>query len=182
MAIALVVVGQPYLRKTLRFKLIEIHMFDLFKNILFIFFGLFAVTWFVSSGGGWQELAKFYRTEQSLPKTFLLTENQRITFKRENKSGVMSLNGLGIGLLDYGFYLSSASVFAPLNMLMPTLLIPWSDIAYRKIAATNFLNEYYTFYLGNPRIVRFSINADTINKLEQDYGESIFINKLGEPE
>ncbi|WP_222427323.1 hypothetical protein, partial [Hyella patelloides] len=59
---------------------------------------------------------------------------------------------------------------------------PWADISYRKIAATNSLNEYYTFYLGNPRMVRFSLNTDTINKLEQDYGESIFKNKLGEPE
>ncbi|VEP16013.1 hypothetical protein H1P_3970008 [Hyella patelloides LEGE 07179] len=36
--------------------------------------------------------------------------------------------------------------------------------------------------MGNPRMVRFSLNTDTINKLEQDYGESIFKNKLGEPE
>jgi len=31
-------------------------------------------------------------------------------------------------------------------------------------------------------MVRFSLDADTISKLEQDYGEPIFRNKLGEPE
>lgn len=157
-------------------------MFELTKNILFIIIGISAVTWLVSSGGGWQELAEKYKTEDNLPRTFLVTENQRINFSSENKSSSMALDRLGIGVLDYGLYLSSSSTFVPLNFLLPTLLIPWSDISYRKIAATNSLNEYYTFYLGNPRIARFSLNAETINKLEQDYGESIFRNKLGEPE
>ena len=31
-------------------------------------------------------------------------------------------------------------------------------------------------------MVRFSLNVDTIHKLERDYGESIFVNKLGEAE
>lgn len=156
-------------------------MFELIKNILFAFAGIFAFYWFMSDFGGWQELAEKYRTENSLPKTFLITENQRTTFKRENKSGVTSLTNLGIGVSDYGLYLSNSSFPDPLNRF-PALLIPWLDVAYRKIAATNSLNEYYTFYLGNPRIVRFSLDKDTIDKLEQDYGEPIFRTKLGEAE
>jgi hypothetical protein len=156
-------------------------MYELIRNVIFIIAGIFTLSWFISDSGGWSELAEKYRTENSLPETFLIAENQRISFKSENKSGVTSLTNLGIGVSDYGLYLSNSSFFAPLN-LSPALLIPWSDIAYRKIAATNSLREYYTFYLGNPRIVRFSINSDTIDRLEQDYGESIFVNKLGEPE
>ena len=156
-------------------------MYELFKNVFFIIGGIFTLSMLISDFGGWRELAEKYRTENSLPKTFLIAENQRITFKRENKSGVSSLTNLGIGVSDYGLYLSNSSFPDPLN-LSPALLIPWSDIAYRKIAATNPLREYYTFYLGNPRIVRFSINSDTIDRLEQDFGESIFMNKLGEPE
>lgn len=156
-------------------------MFELIINIIFAITGIFAFYWFMSSAGGWQELAEKYRTEHSLPKTFLITENQRISLTTENKSSGMALTGLGIGVSDYGLYLSNPSFPDPLNRF-PALLIPWSDVAYRKVAATNSLTEYYTFYLGNPRMVRFSLNADTISKLEQDYGESIFKNKLGEPE
>ena len=156
-------------------------MNDLIKNILFAIVGICVFYWFMADVGGWRELAEKYRTEHNLPKTFLITENQQIVFKRENKSGVAALTSLGIGVSDYGLYLSNPSFPDPLN-LCPALLIPWSDVAYRKVAATNSLREYYTFYLGNPRMVRFSLNKDTINKLEQDYGEPIFSNKLGEPE
>ena len=155
-------------------------MFELIRNILFIFTIIFALYCFISAG--WQELAEKYRTESELPRTFLITENQRITFNSETKNISTSLPNLGIGVSDSGLYLSHPSIsLDPLDRF-PALLIPWSDIAYRRIAATNSLREYYTFYLGNPRMVRFSLNGETINKLEQDYGESIFRNKLGEPE
>ena len=153
-------------------------MFELIKNILFLFTGIFALYWFLSDS--WQELAEKYKTEHSLPNTFLIIDNQRISFRCENKSSSSAFTQLGIGVSDYGLYLSNPSLPDPLNRF-PALSIPWSDIAYRRVASTNSLGEYYTFYLGNPRIVRFSINADSINKLEQDYGERIFINKLGEP-
>ena len=155
-------------------------MFELIGNIIFAIAGIFAFYWLMSSGS-WQELAEQYKTEDSLPKTFLITENQRISFSRENNSSSTAFTNLGIGVCDYGLYLSNSSFPDPLNRF-PALLIPWSDIAYRKVSATNSLKEYYTFYLGNPRIVRFSLNGETINKLQQDYGEPIFDNKLGEPE
>ena len=157
-------------------------MFELIRSIIFLFTGVFALYWFMSDFGGWQDLSKKYRTESKLPRTFLITENQRISFSRENKNSSAAFPNLGIGVSDYGLYLSHSSIsFDPLDRF-PALLIPWSDITYRRVAATNSLKEYYTFYLGNPSIVRFSLYGKTINKLEQDYGESIFRNKLGEPE
>lgn len=157
-------------------------MFDLIKGIFFLFTGIFTLYWFMSDFGGWQDLSEKYRTASNLPKTFLIAENQRISFTKENKNGSAAFTNLGIGVSDYGLYLSQPSMsFDPLDRF-PALLIPWSDIAYRRIAAANSLREYYRFYLGNPRIVRFSLNGETINKLEQDYGEPIFRNKLGEPE
>ncbi|MEL6438631.1 MAG: hypothetical protein AAFQ80_05165 [Cyanobacteria bacterium J06621_8] len=154
-------------------------MFELIRNILFVAGGIFIFYYFMSDM--WQELAERYKTEHSLPKTFLITDNQRISFREENKSRGTAFTQLGIGLCDSGLYLSQPNFFDPLSRF-PALLIPWSDIAYRKVASNKSLNGYYTFYIGNPRIVRFSLNGDTINKLEQDYGESIFSNKLGEPE
>ena len=156
-------------------------MFDIVK-IIFVIASIFTFTWWFSSNNGWQDLVEIYRTEISIPDTFLIAENQRITFKRENKSGVLSLTNLGIGVSDYGLYLSDSSIPYFSDILFPPLLIPWADVAYREIAATDSLAEYYTFYLGNPRITRFSISSNTFRRLEQDYGEPIFINKLGEPE
>ena len=158
-------------------------MFELIKGIIFLFGGIFGLYWFMSDISGWQELLAKYRTESKLPRTFLITENQRISFTRENKNGGAAFPNLGIGVSDYGLYLSQSSI--PLDPLdrFPALLIPWSDVAYRKVAAiSSYSEEYYKFYLGNPRIVRFSLNRETISKLEEDYGESIFRNKLGEPE
>lgn len=157
-------------------------MFEIIRGIFFLFTGIFALYWFMSDVSGWQELTEKYRTESNLPKTFLITENQRISFTRENKSGSAAFPNLGIGVSDDGLYLSQPSIsLDPLDRF-PALLIPWSDIAYRRIAATNYSGEYYTFYLCHPRIVRFSLNGETINKLQQDYGEPIFRNKLGDPE
>ena len=157
-------------------------MFEIIRGIIFLFGGIFTLYWFISDFAGWQELSEKYRTESKLPRTFLITENQRIIFNRENKNGSAAFPNLGIGVLDSGLYLSQSSIsLDPLNRF-PALLIPWSDIVYRKVASTNSSTGYYTFYLGNPRIVRFSLNGETIEKLERDYGEPIFSNKLGEPE
>jgi len=156
-------------------------MFELVRNIIFAAAGIFGFYWLMSSAGGWDELAEKYKTDHNLLETFLITENQRISFSSETKSSGMALTRLGIGVSDDGLYLSNP-IFPDFLNFVPTLLIPWADIAYRKIAATSSLNEYYTFYLGNPRIARFSLNGDTIALIEQDYGEPISINKLGEPE
>ena len=44
-------------------------MFELLRNILLAITGIFALYWFMSESGGWQELAEKYRTENSLPTT-----------------------------------------------------------------------------------------------------------------
>lgn len=61
-------------------------MLEIIKNLLFVIIGVSAVTWLAYSGGGWQELAEKYKTNNNLPRTFLVTENQRINFVSENKS------------------------------------------------------------------------------------------------
>ncbi len=105
-------------------------MFELIKNILFAIIGIFVVIWLISYAGGWKELSEKYKTEDNLPNAFLVTENERITFKSENKGGVISLSSLGIGILDYGLYLSNSSMFIPLDPFVPKLLIPWTEIFY----------------------------------------------------
>ncbi len=156
-------------------------MFEFIRFIFIAITGLLSISWLISRGG-WNDLAEKYKTDNGLPNTFLTTKDQHITFKRENKSGVSSFDSLGVGVSDQGLYLSYTGTLPNLLNSFPALLIPWSDIAYRKIASASSSRGYYTFYLGKPRIVRFSLNADTVDKLEQDYGESIFRNKLGEPE
>ncbi|MEM9509627.1 MAG: hypothetical protein AAGA16_18420, partial [Cyanobacteria bacterium P01_E01_bin.35] len=110
-------------------------MFELIRGIIFLFTGVFALYWFMSDISAWQKLSEKYRTESKLPRTFLITENQRIIFKRENKNGSAAFTNLGIGVSDSRLYLSNPSFLDPLNRF-PALLIHWSDIAYRKVAAT----------------------------------------------
>ena len=158
-------------------------MFDLIKNFVFFGIAFYAFTWFSYLNSDLKLLAEKYETEDSLPQTFLVVENQRISFSGENKGGSMTLSQIGIGLTDYGLYLSRPIFLIFIFNFFPSaLLIPWSDISYRKVTANNYSDGYYTFYLGNPRMVRFSLSADTIERLERDYGEPIFRNKLGEPE
>ena len=156
-------------------------MFDIFKTILFLIIGFPVFFWLLSSRSGWQELAEKYEADRSIPDTFYLEVNQRISFKHETKSGSTSLTRLGIGVSDDGFYLTMSAIPLIGDRLFPPLLIPWSDISYRRNPSNSSSSIYFTFYLGNPRITSFSLNQDTIARLEADYGEPIFLNKLGEP-
>ena len=157
-------------------------MFDIFKIFFFFIVGFPLVSWWISSLGGWQELAEKYKTEQRVPDAFYIEENQRIIFKHETKNGSTALGRLGIGVSDSGLYLTSPSIpFTP-DSIFPPLLIPWTDISYRKNTRNSSSSETFTFYLGNPRITRFSLNIAAIEILEADYGSAIFSNKLGEPD
>ena len=118
-------------------------MFELIKNLLFVGVSMYAITGLFYFNSAWKELAEKYGTEDNLPKTFLFTQNQRISFISESKIGSMSLTSIGIGVLEYGLYISKPGTFFLLGTFFPSaLLIPWSDIAYRKIAATGYSNEY----------------------------------------
>ena len=145
--------------------------------------GISGFIWLFSTNTPWQTLAKIYRTERGVPGTFLIAKNQRISLRNINTSGSLALTSLGIGVLDDGLYLSDSSFLLLSDKFFPTLLIPWTDITYRRITTRNFSHrEYYTFDLGNPKIVSFSLKADMVEQLEQNYGESIFLKKLGEPD
>ena len=156
-------------------------MSEIIKNIILGIFAFSFLMWLVSSGSGWLELAAKYRTED-IPDVFYLEENQRISFKHENKTGGTALTKLGLGVSDYGLYLSNSSIPFLFGALFPALFIPWTDIAYDKSRNSNSSADSFTFYLGKPRVCKFSINANAINTLERDYGQEIFLNKLGQPD
>ena len=62
-------------------------MFELIRNHVFFGVAFYSFTWLLYSNSGWKELVEKYRTENSIPKTFLVTDNQRIIFSSENKNG-----------------------------------------------------------------------------------------------
>ena len=41
--------------------------------------------------------------------------------------------------------------------------------------------ENYKFYLGEPTVTTLVLSKELIDKLEKEYGETIFTNKLAEP-
>ena len=156
-------------------------MFEILKIILSLAIGIPFVFWLISAGSGWQDLAEKYKTDLGVPNTFYLEENQRIIFKREPENGsAATLARLGFGVSDLGLYLANSS-FPLFDSIFPPLLIPWTDISYGQNYRNGSLVSF-TFYLGNPRIASFSLNIAAIEKLEADYGEPIFLNKLGEPD
>ena len=149
------------------------------KNIILAILGISGFVWLFSSNTPWQDLAEMYRTETKAPDVFTIAENQRISFKRiqENKSGILALTNLGLGVSEAGLYLADSSFPLLSAQFFPPLLIPWSDIIYRRNLGTGS----YSFDLGVPPITRFSIKSETLDRLEENYGESIFKRKLGEP-
>ena len=156
-------------------------MSEILQIILFLLFGIPLIFWIISAGSGWQKLAARYATDCSVPDAFYLESDRRIIFKSESISGNAALTQLGIGVLDEGLYLTMSAIPLVSDLIFPPLLIPWNDISYRRNTSNSSSSIYFTFYLGNPRITSFSLNQDTIARLEADYGEPIFLNKLGEP-
>ena len=157
-------------------------MLEIIKNIIFAILGISGFVWLFSTQTPWQALAKKYRTEKAIPDTSAVAQNQRVSFKGINTNGSLALVGLVLGVSEDGLYLANASLPLFSEQFFPALLIPWSDITYRKIIPEDFFHNqnYYTFYLGNPQIASFSVSSETIEQLERDYGEPIFSNKLGD--
>ena len=59
-------------------------------------------------------------------------------------------------------------------------MIPWEEIEYQRPTNNGNKNKPHTFYLGDSKITSLRLYPSTIKKLEEDYGEPIFSNKLGE--
>lgn len=143
------------------------------QNFILWFIGLFFLSWLISSPIRWGELSKQYRREQGKkPQTILI--NQRGRFK--SVKGSTSIKGLIIGICDEGLHLSVPFI----EIFFPSLLIPWNEITYQKSVSNSYKEEYIFFYFGNPVITSLRLSPKIIKELEEDYGEPIFFNKLGE--
>ena len=143
-------------------------------QLLLTIIAIFGGFWLVVSISGWGELAQKYRTDE-IPRTLI-----------EIKQGLLRgiPNGsiktpLKVGVTDKGLYLAP-SLF-PFDFFMSPVLIPWNQILTWKVFNLNSSQEYYKLHLGNPEVIIFQLNGDVRRELENQYGETIFFNKLGNP-
>ena len=148
-------------------------MLNFMQNWILLIVGIIFLFWLFSLFSSWKELSGKYKTEQCSPGTFLI--NQVGSFRR-NKTSISSIRGLYIGVSDEGLYLSVPF----LDVILPSLLIPWDKITYRKVIE-NFREEYLIFYFGNPQITSLKLTSSVVEKLEEDYGEPILKKQLGDP-
>ncbi len=145
-------------------------MLNFIRNFVIGMLGIFLFLWLLSRSSGWNKLSKKYKVEQCSPDIFI-TNQQGVFRNPDNNRSSTVIRPLNIGVSEEGLYLFKASY----NAFYPSLLIPWSEIEYQPS-----YNDKYTFYIGNPVITCLTIYPRIIRKLEEDYGEPIFSNKLGE--
>lgn len=146
---------------------------NLFRDFALLFTGLFFLLWLISLPIRWDKLSERYKVDEGIkPSTFLI--NQTGGFKSDK--GSASIKGLIIGISDRGLHLSVPF----LEVFFPSLLIPWAEIDYQKVVNSSSKEEYIILHLGNPTITSLRLYSSIIEKLEDDYGEPIFSNKLEE--
>ncbi|MEM7593342.1 MAG: hypothetical protein AAF383_17805 [Cyanobacteria bacterium P01_A01_bin.83] len=149
-------------------------MSNFVRDFVLLFLGLFFFSWLISLPIRWRELSTKYKVEQGRKSSAFLI-NQVGGFKSDR--GTASIKGLIIGISDEGLHLAVPS---PIEVFFPSLLIPWTEITYQKVYNSNFRQESIVFHLGNPTITSLTVDSSAIEKLEKEYGEPIFSNKLGE--
>lgn len=145
-------------------------MSNFIQTFLLVIFGLFFLSWLFSKTSGWSELSKKYKAQQYSPTSVLI--NQKGAF--EDSFVIRTLN---IGVSEEGLYLSSSLIT---EQFTEPLLIPWDEISYSVADRSNDEINHIKLKLGNPQITSLKINYSIIKKLEEDYSEPIFSNKLGE--
>ncbi|MGD1919854.1 MAG: hypothetical protein ACFCAD_13765 [Pleurocapsa sp.] len=133
--------------------------------------------WFLSISSGWNELSKRYKIEQCCPSAFIT--NQQGIFRTHSDKNSTVIRPLNIGVSEEGLYLFTNSSFSN-EIFYPSLLIPWSEIEYLAPQEQSDTNKRHTFSLGNPTVSLMRLYPQAIEKLEEEYGEPIFSNKLGE--
>lgn len=143
---------------------------NLVRDFILLFTGLFFLSWLISLPIRWDKLSEKYKVQGIEPSTFLI--NQAGGFKSDK--GSASIKGLIIGVSNEGLHLSVPF----LEVFFPSLLIPWAEINYQKVVNSSSREEYIIFDLGNPTITSLRLYPSIIQKLEDDYGEPIFSNKL----
>jgi len=118
----------------------------------------------------WLRLLDFFETESKHPETFF--EEQTCILGQTRMKG-----SVNVGILEQKLYLSHTS---PLNYFIHPLLIDLEAISKIEPCFEVLLNESYKFFIGNPHITTLVLAQDLVEKLEQEYGEPIFSNKLSE--
>lgn len=153
-----------------------LNMSSFIQTFLMGIAGLIFLSWLFSRSSGWDELSQKYKTEQCSPIVFI--DNQQGIFKNpDDNRGSTVIRPLNIGVSEEGMYLFLPF---PYDVFYPSLLIPWDEIEYKTPHMQDDENKRHTFYIGNPVITRLRLYPKAIEKLEEDYGEPIFSNKLGE--
>ncbi|MEM8831907.1 MAG: hypothetical protein AAGE96_21505 [Cyanobacteria bacterium P01_G01_bin.19] len=117
----------------------------------------------------WSKLSEAFETELYPPNVFIrqqscILHNTRIK------------GWINVGITKQKLYLSHTS---PLSYFIKPLLIDLDAITKIEPCYEPLLGECYKFFIGDPHITTLVLAQDLIKKLELDYGELIFSNKLG---
>ena len=151
-------------------KMIETFIKFLLRNLLLFIIIVVGVEAIGSiTYRSWFKLSKVFRTKLPPPDVFVI---EQICFLGQNY-----LSGINIGITEQKkLYLSRM----PLNFFyIPPLLIGLDAITKIEPCSDSFFNgRCYKFFIGEPNITTLVLTQDLIEKLEEDYGEPIFSNKL----
>ena len=119
--------------------------------------------------------SKEHKANESSTATFI--SNQQVILKTSNiDTRVTVFRSVSVGVSEEGLHLSQLI----LNMIFLPSLISWDELKYQTPTDNGNRNKPYTFYLGNSKITSLRLYPSTIKKLEAEYGEPIFSNKLGQ--
>ncbi|MDJ0601318.1 MAG: hypothetical protein QNJ37_21040 [Crocosphaera sp.] len=119
----------------------------------------------------WFKLSKNFGSSVEPPEKIL--KEQSCILGNTNMGGCVN-----IGIIEEKLYLSYTS---PLSHIIKPLLIDLNAITKIEPCVTVFLSgASYTFSIGKPNITTLVLSQKLIEKLEEDYGEPIFSNKLEE--
>ncbi|MBW4536889.1 MAG: hypothetical protein KME09_23445 [Pleurocapsa minor HA4230-MV1] len=139
-------------------------------DILFAFSGMFLTSYFFYSSTNWKELSDKYSCKKN-SSIFVYVVEERACINK------MALNGLNIGVSQEGLFLKFPSL---LGFVFSSILIPWDEISYGQNIDNNSRRDF-VLNLGNPKIASLQLSSHTIEKINENYGEPIFFEQLGEP-
>ena len=119
----------------------------------------------------WLRLSKDFKSELYPPDVFI--KKQSCILERTIVKGY-----LNVGIIEDKLYLSHTP---PLNYFIHPLLINLDAITKIEPCFDFLLGgRCYKFLIGDPHITILILAQDLIEKLEEEYGDPIFSNKLGE--
>ncbi|MEL6439663.1 MAG: hypothetical protein AAFQ80_10455 [Cyanobacteria bacterium J06621_8] len=120
----------------------------------------------------WFKLAAFFETELPNPPEIFFEQRSFILAATRMKGCV------NVGVVEQKLYLSHTS---PLSNFIKPLLIDLDAITKIDfLDSAPLFNRAYQLYIGKPNITTLILSQELIERLEEEYGEPIFSNKLGE--